>query len=387
MLNNWVSYYHHYISGTQKNTVELEKEIKDILRNVVDPVSQRNIISIGMVKSIRVNTEQTVSMELDLRVPGHPDEELIMEECRKKIEAVSWVRDLSVKSLKRKSRSLFAASGTSLSGVEHVIAVSSCKGGVGKSTVAVNIAFELARRGLRVGLLDADVYGPSLPYLVTADDPVVRKSSHNSKMVDPILQDGVSMLSFGHVNPAAGLPGAGGRDAAVLRGPQASRVINQLISSTNWGELDYLIVDMPPGTGDIQITLCQSVGFTGAVVVTTPHRLALQDVFKGIQMFSSLRVSVLALVENMAYFRCRHGEVHYPFGHGGDLKRKLQDTLPKGCPVHELPLVDDMDDDDVMANNVSGSQSQQIFRPVVLRDPGSETAKCFKGIASDLIRQ
>ena len=153
-----------------------------------------------------------------------------------------------------------------LAHVEHVIAVSSCKGGVGKSTVAVNLAMTLARQGLRVGIVDADIYGPSLPFMIQPEDVTVKRSPTNDKHVLPLAASGMpnlKFLSFGHVNPKAGVAGAGGRGAAIMRGPIVSRVINQLITSTEWGNLDYLLVDMPPGTGDVQITITQSVSLTG----------------------------------------------------------------------------------------------------------------------------
>ena len=194
---------------------------------------------------------------------------------------------------------------------------------MGKSTVSVNLAMNLARRGLRVGLLDADIYGPSLPHLLHHKNVEILKSSKDPKFIVPLESyHGLKTMSFGFVNPKAGVPGAGGQDAAVMRGPIASRVINQLLNATDWGDLDYLIVDMPPGTGDIQITLSQSAFFTGAVVVTTPHPLSIIDVSKGVAMFEQVKVPILSIVENMSHFTCKLGNTYYPFGRAGQNKIK-----------------------------------------------------------------
>jgi Mrp family chromosome partitioning ATPase len=183
--------------------------------------------------------------------------------------------------------------------VAEIIAVSSCKGGVGKSTVSVNLAFSLAKRGARVGILDADIYGPSLPTMVSPADKTIRVSRSTKNFVVPIDYEGVKCMSFGFVNQKAA-PGAGGVGAAVMRGPMVSKLVDQLVLGTEWGELDYLVVDMPPGTGDIQISLSQQMAISAAVVVTTPQRLSFVDVEKGISMFEDLKVrlSFLTAVES-----------------------------------------------------------------------------------------
>ena len=173
--------------------------------------------------------------------------------------------------------------GKALRGVAHFLAVYSCKGGVGKSTVAANLAFRLASLGGRVGLLDLDVYGPSLPLLVRPADAAVRRSPLGDNMVEPLVHNGVRLMSLGYVSPDCGVPGAGpGAGAAVLRGPMAGRVASQLLRGTNWGDLDVLIMDLPPGTGDVQLEVCQSLSLAGAVAVSTPSNLAWADVRKGV---------------------------------------------------------------------------------------------------------
>jgi Mrp family chromosome partitioning ATPase len=261
--------------------VELEKQVQDALQSVIDPVStsSRSIVSTGGIQGITVDsTLKKVTIDLELFVPGHPYASKIQHSC---IEAIrnqlSWVQNVEVNVLKKRSSGNNGTSllqGSSLVNVEHIIAISSCKGGVGKSTVAVNLACELQRRGLRVGLLDADIYGPSLPLMVQTTDLIVKKSTSNPKWIQPLVcANGLKVMSFGYVNPRSGAPGAGGKGPAVMRGPIATRVINQLVGATEWGELDYLLVDLPPGTGDIQITLGQAMSFSGAVIVTTPHEI------------------------------------------------------------------------------------------------------------------
>jgi Mrp family chromosome partitioning ATPase len=212
--------------------------------------------------------------------------------------------------------------GKALQHITHFLAVYSCKGGVGKSTIATNLAYQLASMGGRIGLLDLDVYGPSLPLLVRPEDTTVRQSPPElgSGMIEPIEHGGVKLMSLGYVSPESGVPGSGpSGGASVLRGPMAGRVVAQLLKGTNWGSLDVLILDLPPGTGDVQLEVCQSLSLSGAVAVSTPSSLAWADVRKGVQMFGEMGVSTLALVENMAYFICEGGGRHYPFGKSREL--------------------------------------------------------------------
>ncbi len=191
-----------------------------------------------------------------------------------------------------------------LSKVKHIIAISSCKGGVGKSTVACALAWELSRRGFKTGLLDADIYGPSLPSLFQLRDAKVK--SNEFKLLTPIEHQGLKLMSFGFLL---------GDAPAVMRGPIVTRYIQQLLFQTDWGELDYLILDMPPGTGDIQLTITQSIKLTGAVIVTTHHTLSLVDTARGILMFEKVKVPILGVIENMAYFLAPDtGKKYYIFG-------------------------------------------------------------------------
>ena len=192
----------------------------------------------------------------------------------------------------------------SLSKVKHVIAISSCKGGVGKSTIACALSLELASRGLKTGLLDADIYGPSLPSLFQLHSAKVE--SNEFKLFTPIEHQGLKLMSFGFLL---------GDAPAVMRGPIVTRYIQQLLFQTDWGELDFLILDMPPGTGDVQLTITQSIKLTGAVIVTTHHSLSLVDTARGILMFEKVKVPILGVIENMAYFTAPDtGKKYYIFG-------------------------------------------------------------------------
>mmetsp|Transcript_32328 Transcript_32328/g.54497 ORF Transcript_32328/g.54497 Transcript_32328/m.54497 type:complete len:317 (+) Transcript_32328:34-984(+) len=265
-----------------------ESIIMHDLGNIVEPYTHKSIVGLGLVQSMKIDDESRVHINMDYIVPGYPNQTEIERDILAVLDKYDWIKGVHLKSHVPKKNGALNSSTidpTVLSSVGHIIGVSSCKGGVGKSTVAANIAVCLAQQGLHVGLLDADVYGPSLPYLIPAESNTVRRSTRNSKQILPLQslhQPNLKILSFGHVNPKSGAPGSGGQAAAVVRGPIASRIINQLLLQTEWGDLDYLVVDMPPGTGDIQITLSQSACLSGVVLVTTPHPLSLADAAKGV---------------------------------------------------------------------------------------------------------
>lgn len=222
--------------------------------------------------------------------------------------------------------------------VKNIIAVSSCKGGVGKSTVAVNLAYAISSMYMdyQVGIFDADLYGPSLPTMISPQSTQLFQDEHDPTMIAPIEFSGVKAMSYGFVAQNS----AKGHGAAIMRGPIASNLVNQLIGNTNWGELDYLIVDFPPGTGDIQLTLGQEVNIKAAVIVTTPQKLAYVDVIKGIEMFDQLKVPTIAVVENMSYFKCgKCEEKHKIFGKG--YTQQLKDGFGIKNSF-EIPIIEDI---------------------------------------------
>ncbi|TMW55833.1 hypothetical protein Poli38472_008481 [Pythium oligandrum] len=300
-----------------RQVAELETQVLERVRTVQDGLGLGDIVSLGRVKDLQVNVEHgSVQCKIEAPTPALMDlTHQWKSEAEATVKALDWVKAVDMQITLPKPRNARASRFSALGNVAEIIAVSSCKGGVGKSTVSVNLAFSLAKRGARVGILDADIYGPSLPTMVSPEDKTIRASRKIKNLVVPVEYEGVKCMSFGFVNQKAA-PGAGGVGAAVMRGPMVSKLVDQLVLGTEWGELDYLVVDMPPGTGDIQISLSQQMAISAAVVVTTPQRLSFVDVEKGIAMFNDLKVKTAAVVENMSYFDCTHGHRHYPFGPG-----------------------------------------------------------------------
>jgi ATP-binding protein involved in chromosome partitioning len=238
--------------------------------------------------------------------------------------------------------------------IKNTIAVSSGKGGVGKSTVAVNLAHALREAGCAVGLLDADVYGPDVPLMLGARG---RPGAFNDRII-PVTSHGVRMISLAFFTREG--------EAAILRGPMLSSTIKQFLFDVEWGELDYLVIDLPPGTGDAQLTLAQAIPLTGALMVTTPQAVALLDVRKGIGMFQDLRVPVLGVVENMSYYVCPHGERVALFGEGGGQQLSAEFGVPL---LGQLPL-----HPEIRAGADAGE-------PVLVRRPGSPEAEAFRSLA------
>ena len=250
---------------------------------------------------------------------------------------------------------------TTLPGVANAVAFSSAKGGVGKSTVALNVALALCGRGARVGLLDADIYGPSLPVLTgVREEPEIGAGDR----IQPLQAHGLAMMSMGFLTR---------RETPVIwRGPLLGQAVQQFLQQVDWGELDFLLVDMPPGTGDIALTLSQVVALSGAVVVTTPQGVALQDVERGMAMFDKVEVDILGLVENMSYYLCPHCDVrHEIFGHGGGREAAERMEVPF---LGEIPLDGEIRE--------AGDRGQPLMRT----QPDSAQASAFDAVAAGLTR-
>ncbi|MEM9219113.1 MAG: Mrp/NBP35 family ATP-binding protein [Cyanobacteria bacterium P01_F01_bin.150] len=269
--------------------------ILDVLRPVQDPELQRGLVELNMIRNVAVDGGK-VSFSLILTTPACPLKHFIAEECENAVKTLPGVEsvDIEVGAETPQQKSLPDRQG--IEGVKNIIAVSSGKGGVGKSTVSVNLAVALAQSGSKVGLIDADIYGPNAPTMLgLADANVVVQNGEDGKQVlDPAFNYGVKLVSMGFLID---------KDQPVIwRGPMLNGIIRQFLYQVTWGDLDYLIVDMPPGTGDAQLTLAQAVPMAGAVIVTTPQNVALQDARRGLRMFQQLNVPVLGIVENMSYF-------------------------------------------------------------------------------------
>ena len=314
----------------------------------------------GFVKNLRTPETGAVSFTLQLTTPACPVKDEFRRLATEYVGELEWVEKVAVELTAAPA----AASDSSsvegrpggLARVRHVIAVSSCKGGVGKSTVAVNLAYTLAQMGAAVGIMDADVYGPSLPTMTSPTDPVL-KADPETGTLTPATYMGVSLVSFGFA----------GQGAAIMRGPMASGVVAQLLTQTDWGALDYLVVDFPPGTGDIQLTLAQRVPVSGAVVVTTPQDIALLDARKGLRMFQKVAVPVLGIVENMSTHVCsKCGHEEPIFGSGGGLRMAEQYGVSL---LASLPL------DIRIREQTDGGQ------PTVVAEPDSQIGRAYLEMA------
>ncbi len=268
------------------------QDVLAALSTIIDPDFQRDIVSLGFVQHLKLD-ERRVSFTIELTTPGCPLTDHFEARAREVVSALPDVDEVVITMTARRRQKRQLAEGSGLKQVGGILAVSSCKGGVGKSTVAAMLACELAQRGHAVGLLDADIFGPSVPSLFNTHEVGVDGNKHGYWV--PREVRGVKLMSFGFL---------GGDQPAVMRGPMVAGVIQKMLHQVAWGLLDYLVIDMPPGTGDIQLTISQTAQLDAAVIVTTPHQLSLADVRKGILMFDKVDVPVIGVLENMAYFVC-----------------------------------------------------------------------------------
>ena len=313
-----------------------------------------------MIRNVKIDGGQ-VSFTLVLTTPACPLKEFIVEDCQKAVKKLPGVTDVVVEVTAETPQQKSLPDRNGVPGIKNIIAISSGKGGVGKSTVAVNVAVALAQTGAKVGLLDADIYGPNDPTMLgLADAQIVVNNTDKGDILEPAFNHGVKLVSMGFLID---------RDQPVIwRGPMLNGVIRQFLYQVQWGELDYLIVDMPPGTGDAQLTLTQAVPMAGAVIVTTPQTVALLDSRKGLRMFQQMNVAVLGIVENMSYFIPPDmPEKHYDiFGSGGGEKTATELGVPLlGC----VPLE--------MSTRLGGDHGV----PIVVSEPDSPSAKALKEIA------
>jgi ATP-binding protein involved in chromosome partitioning len=322
-----------------------ENDVLDLLSSVEDPDLEGDIVSLGLVNDVDVS-EGIVSVDLALGAPYSPTETAIAEEVR----AILAEEGVEVELSASVDRGL-APEEDVLPDVKNLIAVASGKGGVGKSTVAVNLAAGLSQMGARVGLFDADIYGPNVPRMLAADQgPTVTEA----ETMRPPVKHGMKLMSMAFL--------LGQDDPVIWRGPMVHKVLTQLWEDVEWGALDYMVIDLPPGTGDTQLTMLQSVPISGAVVVTTPQEVAVDDARKGLRMFGKHDTSVLGIVENMSGFRCPDcGEEHDLFGTGGGRAFAEENRMPF---LGELPL-----DPAVREGGDSGA-------PIVLEE--GETGEAFR---------
>lgn len=334
-----------------------DRDILEALRFVDDPELGQDLVSLGMIKDVCVDGSK-VSFTITLTTPACPMKSQIREAATDVVMGIPGVETVDIK-LDSKVKPHPGAKGEELlPGVKNVIAVASGKGGVGKSTISVNLAMALSDTGAKVGLLDADIYGPSLPRLMGTSE---RPKMLNGKMI-PVEEHGVKLMSLGFMMDD---------DAAVIwRGPLVAGAVKQMLSDTDWGVLDYLVVDLPPGTGDAQLTLAQTVPISGVVIVTTSQDMALNIATKAAQMFKTMKVPVLGIVENMSYFICPHCEGRTDiFSSGGGQRAAERLGIPL---LGTIPL-----EPDTVVDSDRGV-------PTVISRPDSKQASALKDMASQV---
>jgi len=340
-----------------------QQAIADALKAVKYPGYSRDIISFGLVKNIAANNG-AVSVTLQLTSPNPQIAQQLKDDCERVLKSLPEVKMVHIE-VKMPSGQPAAAGAQSplaqqnrMPGINRVVAVASGKGGVGKSTCSVNLACALQRLGAQVGLLDCDIYGPTVPLMMgIRERPIV---SDQEKLVPP-SNYGVKLMSMGFL-----LEG----DAPVIwRGPMIMKTIQQFFHAVEWGRLDYLLVDLPPGTGDAQLSLCQTVPLDGGVIVTTPQEASLGVVRKGIAMFEKVNVPILGIIENMSYFTAPGGERVEIFGHGGGRAEAERQNIPF---LGEIPLYIDI--------RIGGDQGV----PTVISSPSAPSAQVFIQIAETL---
>jgi ATP-binding protein involved in chromosome partitioning len=336
-------------------------KILEVLRPVQDPELRKSLVELNMIRNVQVK-DTKISFTLVLTTPACPLREFIVDDCKRALKKeFPQITDIDVEVTAETPQQKSLPDRTGVNGVKNIVAISSGKGGVGKSTVAVNVAVSLAKLGAKVGLLDADIYGPNDPAMLGLSDAEIKvQQSAQGDILEPAFNYGVKLVSMAFLID---------KDQPVIwRGPMLNGIIRQFLYQVNWGELDYLIVDMPPGTGDAQLTLAQAVPMAGAVIVTTPQNVALLDSRKGLKMFQQLGVNVLGIVENMSYFIPPDApEKQYDiFGSGGGEKTAKELEIPLlGC----IPLEIDL--------RKGGDQGI----PIVISDENSPSAKALIDIA------
>jgi ATP-binding protein involved in chromosome partitioning len=361
-----------------------EAAVRNVLETVIDPVTAKSVVALGMVSGIATRGGH-IALTLDVDPSRGTALEPLRQACEQAVRALPGVlsatavltaeraappgppspggRPAAVPPRPGHGHGAGAPGGRiEVPGVKHIIAIASGKGGVGKSTTAVNLALGLAANGVSTGLLDADIYGPSMPRMLAVRD---KPESADGKQLKPIERYGLRTMSIGYI--------VNEETPMIWRGPMVSSALEQMLRDVQWGELDVLVVDMPPGTGDAQLTLAQRVALSGAVIVSTPQDIALVDARKGLNMFRKVAVPVLGIVENMSYFVCpKCGERSEIFGHGG----AHQEADKLGVPfLGEIPL-----HLDIRTTSDSG-------RPIVVAQPDSPHAQTYKNIAGRVWKQ
>lgn len=334
-----------------------EAQVLDALRSVEDPDLKKDVVSLGFIKKLKIEGG-AVSFDLELTTPACPVKGQLKSAAEEAVRQINGVTSVSVEVTSSVSAHRIPGNEEILPCVKNIVAVASGKGGVGKSTVSVSLAVALAKTGAKVGLLDTDIYGPSIPIMMG----ITEKPEIRGEKLIPIVKYGVSLMSIGFMIP---------EDTPLIwRGPMVMKAVEQLLTDVEWGELDYLIMDLPPGTGDVQLTLSQKVPLTGAVIVTTPQDVALLDVVRGISMFRKLNVPILGVIENMSFFSCPHcGGRSEIFSHGGGEAASKKLDVPF---LGEVPI------------DLKIREGGDAGKPVSAEDAASPQGRIFVNLAGQL---
>jgi ATP-binding protein involved in chromosome partitioning len=343
-----------------------EEKVLAALSHVEDPDLKKDLVTLKMIKDVKIE-DKKIAFTLELTTPACPLKDMLTNACTNAVKHfVDAEAEISINVTARVTKPVDTSQ---LKDIKNIILISSGKGGVGKSTVSSNLAVTLAKDGAKVGLIDADIYGPSVPIMfdLVGAKPSARETTDGKTLIEPIEKYGIKLLSLGFFSdPDQPVP---------WRGPMASNAIKQLFNDADWGELDYLLIDLPPGTGDIHITISQTFPISGAVIVTTPQQVALADTRKGLAMFrmAGINIPVLGVIENMAYFTPEElpDNKYYIFGKDGGKDLATQFDVPF---LGEIPLVQKI------------TEAGDKGSPIALED-GHPQAAAFKEIAGKIAQQ
>lgn len=339
---------------------KMEQAVLAALRTVKDPDLNKDIVTLNFIKDLEIR-DRVVSFTIELTTPACPVRKEMEQWAREAVAGVPGVRDVRIRMTSAVTRGSAPAGKQGIPGVKNIVAVGSGKGGVGKSTVTVNLAVALAQTGASVGLLDADIYGPNVPLMMGIEG----RPHAVGDRIQTLSNYGVRVMSMGFLT--------GDDTPLIWRGPMLHSVIQQFLHQVDWGGLDYLLVDLPPGTGDVQLSLTQTVPLMGAVIVSTPQDVALQDARKAILMFREVRVEILGIVENMSYFQCPHcNERTAIFSHGGGAATAARYDVPF---LGEVPL------------DMTLREAGDAGKPIVAAQPESPVAQAFTQIAERVAAQ
>ena len=342
-----------------KDGAVTEEQVLGVLKRVQDPDLHKDIVSLGFIRNLKIETGR-VSFDLNLTTPACPVKDQMRDQAVALVKGLPGVENVEVK-MTSEVKQAPQLDKTALSGVRNIVAVGSGKGGVGKSTIAVNIAATLAAEGARVGLLDGDIYGPTTPIMLGVDQP---PKSIGNRMI-PQEASGLKFISMGLLVKSD--------QPLIWRGPMAHKALQQCLFEVDWGELDYLIVDLPPGTGDVHLTLAQAVPLTGAVIVSTPQDVGLRISMKTLRMFQQTRVPILGIVENMSYYVCPHcNSRDHIFGQGGGSRAAEELDIPF---LGEVPL------------DLAIRTQSDIGQPIVIAQPDAASSRTLREIAKKVAAQ